>query len=225
MSDPVSDSAAAPPPPSQDRSPAAPLFCWLAIHLLALSLAVFRVPLSARFPLPGEQFAIHLTLAAAVVASAMLFPFLLRDAKTSVMMILTIAPFVQLSSYLSLIPPGRAALAGLYVATWLITLALWRTVLRSQRAQMLGVSCALALSMGGAILWYVRAESPQPEPIDWSRDGMCGPILGAMAQLHARPVPPSTWIISVLLLVVSSVIVITVRKRRVGRSGTIRGAA
>jgi hypothetical protein len=64
MSQPVFEPAPLPP---ADRSPAAPLFVWLVIQLVALTLAVFRVPLSARFPPPGEQFAIHIMLAAQVV--------------------------------------------------------------------------------------------------------------------------------------------------------------
>lgn len=209
--------------PSLDCTPAAPLFVWLVIQLIALAVAVFRAPLSARFPPPGEQFAIHIMLIVQVVVSAMLFPFLMRDVKTSVMVILTIVPFVQLSSYLSTIPIARAALAAGYVATWLVTLALWRAILQPRRGEMLGVACALALSLGGAVMWYLRAESHPPRPIDWSRDGMFGPILGAIAQLHADP--SASWVAAGGLLVLSAVIGIAARYRKVGRSGNRHGNA
>src|SRR4051812_2726841 len=127
---PVPVPAPAPPLPDAIRPPAAPLFCWLVIQLITLSVATFHVPLSARYPLPGEQFAIHIMLTTQIVTSAMLFPFLLRDATTSAMVILSTVPFVQLASYLSAIPTSRAALAAGYVATWLATLATWRVALR-----------------------------------------------------------------------------------------------
>jgi hypothetical protein len=147
----------------------------------------------------------------------MLFPFLMRDVKTSLIGILTIAPFVQLSSYLSSVSIARAALAALYVATWLATLALWRAILVSRRSQMLGVAVALALSLGGAVIWYVRADSREVGEIDWTHDGAFGPILGAIAQLHETP--PTAWMAAGLLLVLSAAICIVARKRGVGRSG------
>lgn len=201
MSDPASVSAAAsPPPPLAHRSPAGPLFLWLVVQLFALSLAALRVPLAARFPPPGEQFAIHTMLATQIIASALLFPFLLRDLPTSVMVILTLAPFVQLASYLSAVPITRAALAALYVGVWLTTLALWRAMLRSRRGQMVGVASAVALSLGGAVIWYVRAESREPGPIDWSADGLFGPILGAVSQIEsASPTVAPWWAACVLL--------------------------
>jgi hypothetical protein len=213
---------AAPPPPHPDRSPAAPLFCWLVIQLVALSLAVFRVPLSARFPPPGEQFAIHVLLVTQIIASAMLFPFLLRDARTSAIVILTIAPFMQLASMLSEVPTSRAALAAAYVAAWLTTLALWRGILRTRTAEMLGVACAVALTLGAAIVWYVHAESRAPGPIDWSRDGWFGPVLGAIAQVEARSIPLAPWIAPCVLLIVGAVARVIARKREVGRSGNPR---
>ena len=209
----------APHPPEIDRSPAAPLFCWLVIQLLALSLGALRVPLSAGFPPPGEQFALHILLVTQIVASALLFPFLLRDAKTSVMVVLTIAPFVQLASYLSMVGVARAALAAGYVAAWLATLALWRAILRTRGAQMRGVACALALSIGAAILWYVRAEGGSAAPIDWSRDGLFGPILGALVQVEAQSSPSNIWIALAVLLIASAVMRLAARKREVGGSG------
>ena len=216
MSDspPASSPAAA---PTKEKSPAVPLFLWLVLQLLALSLAVFRVPLSARFPPPGEQFAIHIMLVTQVAGSALLFPFLLRDVKTSAMVILSIAPFIQLSSYLSTVPVSHAALAALYVAVWLLTLAIWRVILDSRIREMLGVACASALSLGGAMIWYVRTEAREPAPIDWSHDALFGPTVGAISQLHAAPA--SAWIAITTLLALSAVVFAITRKRKVGGNG------
>jgi hypothetical protein len=201
------------PSSEADRSPAAPLFSWLVIQVLALSVAVFRLPLSARFPLPGEQFAIHIMLATQVIASAMLFPFLMRDVATSAMVILAIVPFVQLASYLSDVSVSRAGLAALFVATWMSSLAFWRLMLPTHRRAMLGVACAVALSVGGAILWYVHAESREVAMIDWPRDALFGPVLGVVAQIEATPPPVASWVETLALLGVGAIIFAATRKR------------
>ena len=217
MSEPIPSPAPAPLSSPANRSPAAPLFCWLVIQLIALSLGVFRVPLAASWAPPGEQFAIHVVLVTQIVASALLFPFLLRNATTSAMAILSIAPFVQLSAFLSGTPMSRAALATLYVAIWLVTLAVWRGIMQSRCGEMLAVACALAMSVGGAVIWYVRAESREPGPTDGSRDGLFGPILGVIAQLHESST--SSWIAALVLLLASAALFLAARKREVGRSG------
>ena len=199
-----------------EKSPAAPLFVWLVLQLIALSLAVFRVPLSARFPPPGEQFAIHIMLVTQITASAMLFPFLLRDVKTSAMVILSIAPFLQLSSYLSSVPIARAAMAAAYVAAWLLVLAMWRLILVSRSSQFVGEACATALALGGAVIWYVGSEARDPREIE-PPDALFGPIVGALAQLHEAHV--GSAIPPLALLLVSGVALFLARKRRVGGNG------
>lgn len=184
-----------------DRSLAPPLFIWLVIQLLALSLGVCRVPLAARVVQP-EQFAIHVMLVTQVIASAMLFPFILRDVTISAIAILAVAPFVQLASYLSEIPLPSATLAGAYVAMWMLALAMWKSILRTPRSEMLGIACATAMSIGGAIVWYVRAEEFKGGQIDWSIDALFGPILGVIAQLHTPMSAALTaWVWPVVILV------------------------
>jgi hypothetical protein len=204
-----------------EKSPAAPLFVWLVLQLIALSLAVFRVPLSARFPPPGEQFAIHIMLVTQVTASALLFPFLLRDVKTTAMVILSIAPFLQLSSYLSSVPIPRAAMAAAYVATWLLALAMWRAILVSRRSQFVGVACATALTLGGAVIWYVAAEARDPRAIAPS-PARFGPIVSALAQL--RETHAGSWIPPLAMLLVSGVALYVARNRPVGGNGSSSAA-
>jgi hypothetical protein len=199
-----------------EKSPAAPLFVWLVLQLIALSLSVFRVPLSARFPPPGEQFAIHIMLVTQITASALLFPFLLRDVKTTAMVILSIAPFLQLSSYLSSVPIPRAAMAAAYVAAWLLALATWRVILVSRSSQFVGVACATALALGGTLIWYVGAEARDPRAITPS-PALFGPVVSALAQLHDTH--GSSWIPPLALLLVSGIALFVARKRRVGGNG------
>jgi hypothetical protein len=196
------------------RSPAAPLFLWLVIQLLALSLGVFRVPLAARIVHP-EQFAIHVMLITQVIATAMLFPLILRDATTAAMAILAIAPFVQLTSYVSDIPLTRAAIAGAYVAVWMLALAMCKPLLRTRRSEMLGIACTAALSIGGVIVWYVRAEETRSGQIDWTNDALFGPILGVIAQLHAPTSAALTaWGWPVVILVACAIARVTTRASR-----------
>jgi hypothetical protein len=200
--------------PASARSPAGPLFIWLIIQLLALSLGVCRVPLAARVVQP-EQFALHAMLVTQVIASAMLFPFILRDVTTSAMAILAIAPFVQLASYLSEIPLRSAALAGAYVAMWMLALSMWKSILRTPRSEMLAVACATAITIGGAIVWYVRAEEIESGQIAWSMDALLGPILGVIAQLHA-PTNAAliAWSWPIVILVTCALARVTTRPSR-----------
>jgi hypothetical protein len=200
--------------PASARSPAAPLFVWLVIQLLALSLGVCRVPLAARVVQP-EQFALHVMLVTQVIASAMLFPFILRDVITSAMAILAVAPFVQLASYVSEIPLPNASLAGAYVAMWMLALAMSKSILQTPRGEMLAVACATALSLGGAIVWYVGAEEMESGQIAWPVDALFGPILGVIAQLHA---PTSAaliaWAWPVLILITCAITRVTTHASR-----------
>ena len=202
--------------PLPDLSPAAPLFVWLVLQLIALSLAGFRVPLSARFPPPGEQFAIHIMLVTQITASALLFPFLLRDVKTSAMVILSIAPFVQLSAFLSSVPMTRAALAAAYVATWLVTLAMWRVILVSRSSQFIGAASATALALGGAVIWYVAADARDPRAVEPS-PALFGPVVGALAQLHDAH--SGLWIVALSIAGVTGVALFVTRMARVGENG------
>src|SRR3954463_8926538 len=60
-----------------------PIFTWLALQMLALLAAGLRVPFSARFVVPEEQLAIHEMFTVQMIASAMLFPILLRNLATA----------------------------------------------------------------------------------------------------------------------------------------------
>jgi hypothetical protein len=135
-----------------------PVLLWLLIQLAALSLATLRIPLAAKYPQPGELLATHVMLAAQVAASALVFPYLMRDWRTAAAVIAAAWPFAASASVLSALPPGAAALGELYVTLWLVALALWSAVLRGPRSRAYGVAIAAALSIGGAALWYLSLE-------------------------------------------------------------------
>src|SRR5207249_11859802 len=94
-------------------------------------------------------------------ASAMLFPFLLRDARCCVAMIVTAAPMLQLAAILSMTPSPRVVGAWTCLSIWLAALAGWRTILPA-RHRPRAVAMANLLSIGGLILWYLAREFTVP---------------------------------------------------------------
>jgi hypothetical protein len=163
-----------------------------------------------------EQVSLHVMLVTQVIASAMLFPFILRDVTAGAMAILAAAPFVQLAGYLSEIPLPSASPAGAYLAMWMLALAMWKSMLRTPRSEMLAIACATALSMGGAIVWYLRAEEHKAGQIDWSTDALFGPILGVIAQLHAptSAAALAAWVWPVAILVACAIARVATRASR-----------
>jgi hypothetical protein len=150
-----------PDTPSSSDTPAksvtAPLAVWLIVQLSALALAAARVPLSAHFVQPGESLAIHEMLIAQFAASAMLFPFLLRDVRSCLALMITSAPMLQLAGMLSTTPTPRVIGAWTCLAAWLAALTLSRIAL-PRRYHALGVAIANVLTLGGLMLWYLANE-------------------------------------------------------------------
>lgn len=135
-----------------------PLLTWLLIHMAALALPAGQIPLSDAFPRPIEQFAAHELVVVQVCLSSLLFPVLLQTAASMVMLIAATLPFIQLAGFLAAIPQQRLLLAAGYLALWLMTLRLWQSVVTTRRAELLSVTVAATLSIGGLLLLYLRAE-------------------------------------------------------------------
>ena len=154
----MADADSIPPVSDSTEKPVtAPLLVWLIVQLVALALAAARVPLSANFVRPAESLAVVEMLVVQFGASAMMFPFLLRDARSCLALILTAAPMLQLAGVLCEMSTGRVVGAWTCVAIWLAALTLWRAVLPT-RHRPLGVSIASLLTLGGVICWYISSE-------------------------------------------------------------------
>src|SRR6266536_2162692 len=120
----ISASTASTPLPRQNSTVAFwPLFAWLALQMLALLAAGFRIPFSARFIVPEEQLALHEMFAVQMIASALLFPLLFRTRSTGLLAIAATPLMVQLAGVLAaqtqMIP---LTLACAYPAIWLLGL-------------------------------------------------------------------------------------------------------
>jgi len=195
----------------------APLAGWLILQLLALLLPVLQLPLSDNFTRPAERLAIEEMLTTQIAFAALLMPVLFSNCSTSLFVIACTWPFIQLAGTLSATPPTRILLATAYLAGWLALLTAWRSILRTTRAQMIGVAAASILSIGAALLWYLRVEflTQQTDPL-WSRDALLGPILAALAILHEQPLSFRPWLPLGIALVVSVSLAswIEIRRRR-----------
>jgi hypothetical protein len=173
----------------------APLLVWLAVQMLALGLAAFRVPLSARYPRPEESLAVHVLVVVQIGAAALLFPFLFRSITSSIVVIASSIPFIQLAAFLATFTDNRRlALCALYLTFWLTGLAILNAALRSQKAKMYGAAAASLISLGGAVIVYLHREFGAPaSAFDWQTHASLGPIMGCMAILQANPLGGTIW--------------------------------
>src|SRR4051812_36028619 len=140
------------------------VFGWLALQMLALLAAGLRVPFSARFVVPEEQLAIHEMFTVQMIASAMLFPILLRNLATAATVIAVTPLMVQFAGVIGAqsewIP---LTVACAYPTLWLIGLAMWARALRcSGKAQLYGVTAAMLVVIGGVLVAYLGREFGAP---------------------------------------------------------------
>jgi hypothetical protein len=160
--EPSSDQLRQQPLPGE-QSFAAPVVSWVVIQLLALALSSARISLWPRPTLAVEDYALDIMLAAQVAGSALLFPWLMRNIRLATFVVLITLPFLQLAAILASAPTLVVFKTIALLWPWLISLALWRVVLVSERLQLIGVAAATSCSLGGAAMLYLRAEfSSQP---------------------------------------------------------------
>ena len=203
-------------PPGSDTGP---VLLWLVVQLAALFLAAFRVPLAAKYPQPAESLATHVLLAVQVAASAMLFPHLMPNWRTTAAIIATGWPFAAIASILSAVPLARMAAAEAYVTVWLLALALWRAVLREHRLSLYGVALATTVSIGGAALYYFRLEfGPIAAGSAVGGNGYAlialSPIAATLRQLSAPGMFWTGWLAPISLAAAAAVALLLWHRRR-----------
>src|SRR5436190_7527032 len=102
------------------------LLIWLVLQLLVLLLPVLQVPLSDEFPRPAEKLALAEMVVAQMALAALLFPILMRDLSSAVVMAATTWPFLLLAGLLSSIPRPQLLEVGGFISLWVIALGLLR---------------------------------------------------------------------------------------------------
>lgn len=152
--------------------------------VLPLALAGFRVPLWARVEGPVEAHAMYLLIVVQVVASSLLFPWLLEDGRVSGLVILSSGPLIQLAGWMgdeSLAQIGMAAV-GMYV--WMLGLLLLSKV-TPPNTQLIAVAMVSTAAIGGMIQIYLRTE---------------------FADLATKPLHGVGWLVPGITLVVLSLL-------------------
>lgn len=136
----------------------APLFIWMTVQTLALTLAALRVPLWARASEAGEFRAIPVLLVAGVLSATLLSPRLTSDWRITLMAIACCWPFAVLAGLLGAAPISTILHAGGYISAWLIVL--WACLLPFETvgARLVGAAIAATWSASGPVLLFLRAE-------------------------------------------------------------------
>ena len=112
---------------------------WLAPQLAALALAVFRVPLWARFPQAGELMALPLMLALQIAAASVMLP-LVEDWTQAAILLLAAGPMGFIAGTLSAVGFRTIISGEMNVALWIVSVAAASISCRSARAR--GLACA-----------------------------------------------------------------------------------
>ena len=173
---------------------------WLLIQLAVLGLSALQAPLWYRAPDLPERAAAQQMLAAQVVASALLFPWLLRDARTAACVILTSAPFALLAAMMSEAPAARAWVAWSVVGAWMVALAVWSYVLRGMGWKMIGVGFASAIAVGWPVLRYLRWEFHHFTPPTAAEACLIDPATAAVRGLQAASLDLLRWSVPLVAL-------------------------
>jgi hypothetical protein len=187
------------PPKSPALQSTAPLLLWLGVQLGAILLAALQIPLAARYPEPAERLAPQLLLAVQVVAAGMLFPFLLRNWRHAINVAATGLPFQLAAGYLGGLAAREILPASVFVAAWILVLAVWRACLRSLGAQAIGVALAMCLTLGGGILRYLRVEFAPTSAAERTFES-ASPLLSTLATVEGNPTIAGWLLLAGLLL-------------------------
>ena len=175
------------------------LLIWLALQLLVLLLPALQVPLADEFPRPAEKLAIEEMVVAQIALSALLFPLLLRDFASGIVIAASTWPFLLLAGLLSSTSSHRLLEVGTFISLWITALGLLRTESMKWNAWTSAIVSTIAI--GGAIAAYLRAEFATG-----AIDGLLfGPLIGALDVLHKSDDRWKGWMLLSIFLIVAAV--------------------
>lgn len=196
----------------------AAVLLWLVIQLGALGASAARVPLWARTPEPVQRVAGAQMLAVQIIASAMLFPWLMPTVGTSFFIVLTSAPMLQLAGMLSGVAWSGVAPAWGYLCLWLVALAYWSVALQSVRARLCGMAIATSLALGVPLLRYLAMEFRDRTELPFRGLEWLDPAGSAVTQLHPDSRDAAGWFTVCVILVGGAAVAIWTHRRRVSTS-------
>jgi hypothetical protein len=179
---------------------------WLAWQLTALGLSAFRVPLSAHYPAAAEQWALALMLASQIAGSALLFPILLKDAKSTLVAIALAWPICELASFLADADQMTFAVGELYVSAWLIALYLWNRFASCALGPALLSSLVALLTYGGPLIAYLHAEfNANSSSGIWPHPELLGPVVGVLSLIQTAQSHYGIWLTLIILMIAAPV--------------------
>jgi hypothetical protein len=195
----------------------AAIVIWLLVQLAALTACAARITFWARSPAAGEQLALAVMLCVQVGTSAVIFPYLLSDRSSTILAIVTGWPLAQLAAYLSDASLTQATGGELYVSAWLLGLAFYSPLLRSESAKLIGAALAGMIAIGGSLVLYLRLEfaagaSAAVQSIAWF-----GPVEGALSQIWPTGSSAGSivaWAIPAALIAIGAGLNFAIWKRR-----------
>jgi hypothetical protein len=145
--------------PTAPDKPALPAISWAVILLVPLLLSSAHVPLWARADVSTiESGSLHFMLIVQFAVSAMLFPWLMRDLRSTCFAILLGALFIQLAAMLGGETWETTAAGMLESCIWLSSLALWKAALTNPKHQLIAVALTTAIVLGGWTAQYLALE-------------------------------------------------------------------
>jgi hypothetical protein len=197
-------------------APAAAWVVWLAVQLAALGICAARTTLWARSPRASEQLALAVILAVQIAASSLLFPYLLRTWRFTLLAIVTALPLAQLASVLADASTSALLRGELYVIVWMIALRFWSCAILTDWSKLLATGFAALLALGAPLLWYLQLDFGRESPPDQNistQQVIFGPVGGAISQIRDLP-PMSAWIIVGIVFLAGGYVFIGLRVNR-----------
>ena len=146
------------PPLTRPITPAltGQLALWLSLQLLVLTASAIGLRWSAGDAPPAGLDALPLLLIAQVISSTLLFKAFCNTPILSIVTAATAWPFIIAAAYLSAVQWSAAAVSGLYLSGWILTLGL---IYLKVAPLLTTVPALLAmLVLGGPMLAYLRLE-------------------------------------------------------------------
>ena len=153
-----------------------PLLLWLSIQLIALALAALGVPLAAHYIQPPQSQALGLLFVVQISAASLLFPLLCRSWQSATAAAFVAVPTLSFAAALAAEPISAMTPLAVDVGLWLTGLAIWRCTLNPSW-QLRFTSFVFTVTVGGALLWYLRAEFVD-NGIPPNHSILFGPLIG-----------------------------------------------
>ena len=173
---------------------------WAGVQCVPIAAAAAGFRLWPHHPDPPESLALAELAAVQVVAASLWFSVLFADVRVAAIAVTLLVPFDAVAGLLSSVPTGVVAWTAGFVGVWVSGLAGWAHVSRSARARPALTAVAITLTVGGALLFYTRAESAAGNGSAEPHRDRHGPLTAAIGvTLGDTPTAPA-WAVVVVPL-------------------------